>query len=269
MSLLGKAIALDILVKAASKRAFRAAAAAGQMGFDFEQQHPRAQQGATGQYRGGEFVPKGRGAPSTPAAAAEGADSKPKVVEVVLRRIRTQLHGSGSATQVRNVAANEFFNLPLEQSKLWQSHDDFAGDVARAWGSRVAETPSTPTTVPTPRFSAVTGGAQEARVGAAPDGGRSSSTGAKREKPAKREPWQMTREEFVTAGLEQTRQEEKGLAPGHRFNMQMVQHDLEAMHRTSVSDAVRYDGKPVPPEVLADYPEYGERQKVLRGSERS
>lgn len=63
--------------------------------------------------------------------------------------------------------------------------------------------------------------------------------------PAAKEPWQMTRAEL-----------EKSMGRGHfqqaRKNKRAI--DFEALHREAVEQAAK-EGKPVPPEVLADYPD--------------
>lgn len=60
-------------------------------------------------------------------------------------------------------------------------------------------------------------------------------------KPAAKEPWQMTRTDYLAR--------ETGYGEGHRPYPQ-----LDAVHKEAVKQALR-EGKPVPTEVLADYPD--------------
>ncbi len=70
-----------------------------------------------------------------------------------------------------------------------------------------------------------------------------------------KEPWQMTKDEFITQQLKQAESVGLNEAEGIKLNRSMVRKQAEDTHRTLVSDALKYDKKPVPPEVLKDYPE--------------
>ena len=63
-------------------------------------------------------------------------------------------------------------------------------------------------------------------------------------KPAAKEPWQMTKAEIV----------ERDKALWGEQSTEQGQHAMLTAHRKHVIDALR-EGKPVPPEVLADYPD--------------
>lgn len=68
--------------------------------------------------------------------------------------------------------------------------------------------------------------------------------------PEARQPWEMTRDEYtrdVRAGEEEIRAKE----PHH---LSWTQEDIEDIRRAEVKQALKA-GKPVPPEVLADYPD--------------
>lgn len=80
-------------------------------------------------------------------------------------------------------------------------------------------------------------------VGAMKMGDRPAVAPTQPAKPQAKQPWQMTRDEFVKANA-------KGLGHQARTNVTIN----KAMHRKAVVDAA-IAGETIPPEVLADYPE--------------
>lgn len=70
--------------------------------------------------------------------------------------------------------------------------------------------------------------------------------------PEGKEPWQMTRKEFIKQDLERYRKDAKAI--GFSFNEQLQTKLSGEQHEKTVHKALSI-GKPIPPEVLKDYPD--------------
>ncbi len=81
------------------------------------------------------------------------------------------------------------------------------------------------------------------------------------EAPPVKETWQMTRKEFIKQDLERYRKDAKDL--GFSFNEQLQTKLSGEQHEKTVRKALSI-GKPVPPEVLKDYPDLVSTVKTRR-----
>ena len=86
------------------------------------------------------------------------------------------------------------------------------------------------------------------------------SRGKRIEKPTRLgDIWKLTQKEFVALDLEHWRADAKAL--GFRLN-EPFQRKLSAEHHEKVVRRAFSIGKPVPPEVLADYPDLSCREQA-------